>query len=333
MDQVRIFDHDGIFTHQLRTSAERGYGLIKEMSAQFTLSVNDEKCRPDVLNYNNPVLIENSDGLLPFCGFIDGRGFRDGAAVINAYTPERIFAQRRGPQSLTLKGSAGEIFVQMIQYINAQEDTILEVGNIDSDSGYMEETLNPVTINYNLSRVVARSGECYRWRPEVVGGRLTIYCDWTPSFVIQSGLILHDGYNIAGEHPITESAPANDVLTYGNGNDWKTRKTANETDSESREQYGLRQYSNNVQTDSVDTLTLAAQVGLRMMKQPRNNFPLAALNIGDTFQKLQPGAIATITRLVGQAFSEDGLGFQSNSVIIQSMNYNPANGWVDLAIF
>lgn len=332
MDQLRIFDRDGIWTYQLKTSAERGYALVQEMSAVFYLSVYDEKCRFDVLNYSNPVLIENSDGLIPWVGFIDRRGFENGSAMTVAYTPERIFAQRRGPQSLTLKGTAGEIFSQMIDYINHLEDTILQVGNIDSDSGYMEETLNPVTLNYNLARIVARSGEGYRWRPEVENGRLTIYCDWTPNLVIQSGLILQDGYNISGEHPLTETAPANDVLTYGKGTNWLKRLTSNAVDSESREDYGLRQVSFSIPTPSQATLDLSAQIKLNLLKQPKTNFPLSALNVGDTFAKVQPGALATLTTLVGEGFSEDGLGYQSNNIIVKAMNYNPVQGYVGLAV-
>jgi hypothetical protein len=332
MDVVRIFDRDGIWTYQLKTSAQRGYGLVQEMSASFYLSVYDEKCRPAVLNYGNPVLIENSDGLLAWCGFIDKRGFDGGAAKTVAFTPEHIFTQRRGPQKLTLKGSAGEIFVQMINYINSLEETILQVGNIDSDSGYMEETLNPVTIDFNLARIVARSGEGYRWRPEVVDGRLTIYCDWTPNLVINSGLILHDGYNVSGEHPLNETAPANDILTYGKGTDWTKRLTATAVDAESIEDYGLRQKSFSIPTPSQATLALTAQNKLNQLKQPKTNFPLSALNIGDTFSKLQPGALATVTTLVGEGFSEDGLGYQSNNVIIKTISYDPAKGYAGLAI-
>ena len=329
---LRIFDRDGIWTYQLKTSAERGYGLVQEKSAVFYLSVYDGKCRPDVLNYGNPVLIENSDGIIPWCGFIDKRGFDNGAAKNVAYSPERIFAQRRGPQSLTLKGSAGEIFVQMIDYINHLEPTILQVGNIDSESGYMEETLNPVTLDYNLARVVSRSGEGYRWRPEVENGRLTIYCDWTPNLVIQSGLILHDGYNVSGDHPLTETAPANDILTYGKGTNWAKRLAAVATDDESRQDYGLRQKSFNIPTDSQATLALAAQVRINQLRQPKTSFPLSVLNIDDTFAKTQPGALAIITRLVGEGFSEDGLGYLSNNVIIKTMTYSPRNGFIGIAI-
>jgi hypothetical protein len=62
------------------------------------------------------------------------------AALVRAYSPERYFDYRRGPQSLTLTGKAGQIFQKMINYINGLESTVLAVGDINSDTNRMEET-------------------------------------------------------------------------------------------------------------------------------------------------------------------------------------------------
>ena len=134
---------------------------------------------------------------------------------------------------MTLTGDAGEIFAQMVFYVNSLEQTPLIVGNINSASGEMQETLRPTPISENLKRIIARSGEGYRWRPEINSGRLIIYCDWYPNLVLDTGLILHDGYNISGDHPLTETPPVNDVLAYGNGTNWDTRIISNAVDEAS----------------------------------------------------------------------------------------------------
>lgn len=332
MDQVRIFSRDGVCIDQLRTSAARSWAVIAETSAKFYLSIYDPKCNPFTLNYGNLILIENSDGLPPWAGVIDQRGFENGACIIWAYTPERYFAYRRGPRSVTLTGDAGKLFTQMIQLINSLEETVIAVGDIDSDTADMQETLNPVVLTNNLRRILERSGEGYRWRPEVVRGRLTIYADWFPSLVLNTGLILQDGYNVSGNHPLSETAPVNDVLMYGLGTDWEKRIIAIAQDDAGRQQYGLRQYSESVNTPSQDSLNLAAATALNNKKQPKYSFPLSALNKDDTFKKLIPGALATYTRLVGQGFSSTGTGYESKENVIKVMSYDPADGTVGLSL-
>jgi hypothetical protein len=151
------------------------------------------------------------------------------------------------------------------------------------------------------------------------------------SLVIDNNLILQDGYNIAGDHPIESSAPINDYLAYGQGSDWETSLTAIAQDSESRQQYGLRQASESYNTLSQDTLQTAADVTLNELKQPSYSFPLAALNIDDTFKKLQPGVKATYTKLVGQGFSQNSIGYLSYEHVIKAMVFDPAVGTVSLA--
>jgi len=332
MDQYRIFSRDGILIDQLRTSAERAWALITETSAKFALSIHDLKCNTFTLNYGNLLLVENSDGLPPWVGIIDDIGFDQGKCFVWAYTPERYFSYRRGPRRLTLKGKAGDLFSQMIVYINRQEQTVLSVGDVNSKTNTMEETLNPVPLTNNLARIVQRSGEGYRWRPEVVRGKLTIYADWFPSLVLETDLILQDGYNIASSHPLTLSAPANDYLAYGLGTDWESRIISIAQDVDSRQQYGLRQASGSFNTKSQDTLNVAAQTALNTLKQPNYSFPISALNKGNTFAKLQPGALATFTKLVGQGFTNNGLGYLSYNRVVKSMVFNPLQGTVSLAI-
>lgn len=329
-DQVRIFDQDGIWIDQLRTSANRAYTLVTETSARFVISVFDEKCNPFTINYGNIVLIENSDGLPDWVGVIDDIQFDNGQCIVTAFTPERYFAYRRGPRRLTLKGRAGEIFGQLVIYVNSLEQTVLAVGDINSLTTSMEETLNPVILTNNLTRIIARSGEGYRWRPVVVRGKLTVFADWFPNLVLSTGLILQDGYNISGDHPLTFSPPMNDYLAYGLGADWDTRIISIAQDSDSRQQYGLRQASGSYNTKSPDTLKQAAQSSLDRFKQPKESFPLVALNVDDTFKQLEPGALATFTKLVGQGFSNNGTGFLSYNKVIKGMVYDPAVGTVSL---
>lgn len=332
MDQVRIFDSDGIWIEQVRTLADRAWAITKETSARFAISVFDPKCNPYVLNYGNLVLIEQSDGLPDWVGMIDDISFERGACIVSAYTPERYFTYRRGPRTLTLVGRAGEIFASMIKYINGIEKTPIVIGNIATNTTTMQETINPVKITKNLDRLTTRSGEGYRWRPEVERGKLIIYADWFPSLVAETGLILQDGYNISGDHPLNLSAPINDYLVYGAGSDWSTRPIAQAVDDFSRGQYGLRQGSENINTESQDTLDEAVTVVLNSYRLPNASFPLSALNVDDTFQKLMPGAMATFTKLVGHGFSNGSLGYLSYDRVISSMAYEPANGIVLLAI-
>jgi hypothetical protein len=331
-EQYRIFDSDGIWIDQVLTSVERSWALVTETSARFILSIYDPKCNPFTIKYGNVLLIENSDGLPDWVGMIDGIHFDSGFCIVDAYTPERYFFYRRGPRRLTLKGRAGELFAQMIQYINGLEKTVLEVGNISTNTTSMEETLNPVVLTNNLNRVVARSGEGYRWRPVVEKGKLTVFADWFPTIVLETGLILQDGYNITGQHPLQGVPPINDFLAYGLGADWEARTLSIAQDVESRNEYGLRQASIPVNTKVPAVLETTSRTQLVKFRLPQYTFPIEALNVDDTFARLEPGALATFTQLVGQGFSGNETGYLSYNKVIKSMVFNPAVGSVSLAI-
>lgn len=331
-EQYRIFDHDGVLIDQISTSVERAYGITTETTAKFAMSVFDPKWNPHTMNYGNAILCENSDGLKPWVGMIDLLGTDRGIGMAWAWTPEHWFGYRRGPRRLTLKGRPGEVFAQMIQYINSIENTPLAVGDIFTNGSYMEETLNPVPISENLKRIISRSGECYRWRPEVVDGRLKIYGDWFPGSVLNTGLILQDGYNITPDHPVTSYPPVNDQLSYGSGTDWGTRIVSQAVDQESIGRYGLRQASTSVSTKVQGNLDIVNKLSLEAFKEPQHKFPLSVLNQGDTFQRIEPGAIASFTQLVGQAFSSDGLGFLAYDVIVRLMNFDPMTETIGVAI-
>ena len=332
-DQVRVFTRDGIWVDQPRTSVERSWALTTETSAKFRLSVFDAKCNPFTYNYGCPILVENNEGLPDWVGMIDGRSFGNGSLIVTAYTPERWLLYRRGPTTLKLKGTAGSIFTHLLQYAEGLENTVLAVGDIDSDTGNMEEILNPGTLlSANLKKIVQSSGEGYRWRAEVVKGKLTIYGDWFANMTLDTGLILVDGFNISGEHPLLESPPINNVLTYGNGNDWSKRLTATQIDADSIEDFGLRQMTLGVSTDKKPVLDAAATVNLNVKKRPRYSFPLSVLNTNETFSKLAPGVKADWTRSVGQGFSGNELGYTSISIFIRGMNYNPEKGYVGLQL-
>ena len=332
MDQIRIFDRNGYWLDQLKATVERAWMWTTETSAMFRISIYDAKCKAYTLNYGNLILVENSDGLPAWVGMIDGRGFEKGQAVIKAFSPERYFQYRRGPRRLRLQGSAGDIFAQMIHYINNLEQTVLAVGNIESESDEMTERLNPVPVMEDLVKLVKRSREGYRWRPEVKNGKLVIYGDWFTDMALDTGLILHDGWNVAVENPIEESAPANSVLTFGAGDDWGTRLIAETADDESAQMYGLRQVSINVQTDSLAMLERTASRTLEQVKQPSIKFPLQALNVGDTFERLAVGAQSKLVRLVGSGFSGDAIGHEDTQITVRGMYYNPENGYVELTL-
>lgn len=328
MDRLRIFDRAGVQIDEARATVERGWGMMTETSAFFRVSVNDAKCNPFSLNYGNLILVENSDGLPDWIGVIDGRGFERGACALNAFSPERYFTYRRGPTSLMLRGTAGEIFAQMINYINGVEETILRVGTLESNVKGMQETLHPTLLIDNLKRIVSRSGEGYRWRTVIEDGQLAVYGDWYAEMAFETGLILHDGWNINGDQPLSESAPINDVLVYGNGTAWTDRPTFSAQDAASREEYGLRQFSKNVATPSRATLAVAGGNYLRAMRQPLPSFSLNVLNVGDTFAKVFPGAAAELTRLVGIGFSGDDKGYETDRVKVISTYYSPSDGFV-----
>jgi len=280
-----------------------------------------------VLQFGNYLLVENSR-LPAWVGIIDTPRAWDSLTVeVNAYTLERMFLYRRGPLEQKLTGSAGGIFEQLVNYINGQQQTLLQVGSI-YNSAQREETLNPNTLDENLQQLQERSGEEYTFEPVITKGLLTIKADWQAKAGVITPLVLtsaRSGGNVEVPSMTEDDEIVNDLLGYGDAPTWPSKPVKYTADTATIEKYGLRQNSENWRGVSHPATLEANNLEyLTKKKQPRKIFEITALNVGETFDYIRLGNKARLI-LQSLGFANSGVGTDT-TVRILGMSYSPQLG-------
>jgi hypothetical protein len=328
-DRIRIFDRGGNPIAEFRATVSRSWLIGDEGRCSFTYPtrktqvVNDE-----VLRFGNWILIQNTQ-LPPWVGMLDTpRQWSSRNVTVSGYTPEHLFGHRIGPPEEMLTGSAGTIFESLIARVNLAEQTILRAGNIWRGGPQRQEIVNPVPLNETLKTLWERSGEDYTWVPNVgTSGRLTIHGNWLQFLGYEPGIRLHEGkgggnIEAAGRILIEDGPVYNSIFAYGDGETWKSKASANASNTASIGRYGLREQSEEFSgTTSLTTLAATAAQRLREFAQPARSFTLNALNVGDTFKYISLGSIYTV-RFENIGFYGGALGYAGRVRII-GMSYNP----------
>jgi hypothetical protein len=124
----------------------------------------------------------------------------------------------------------------------------------------------------------------------------------------------------------------NDLLGYGDGQDWEARPKFPGVDEESIITYGLRQASEYF-SGVTNSQTVKANVKDRISKKKDSlkNIKLKAINIGDTFKYIDLGNIMSL-RLQNMGFNTSEIGFEAD-VRIMAMTYNPdTKNKIDLVV-
>lgn len=296
-DRIRIFNRSGNPLCEFRAAVERSWAIGDEGRAQFIYPTRrTDIVKESNIQYGNWLLIENNQ-LPAWVGVIDTpRQWGSNIVTISAYTPEHVFAQRRGPAEIKISGSAGTIFAKLITYLNSKERTCITPGDIWTGGARREETLAPTMLNDDLRRIYERSLEEYTWRPVVQNGKLVVFADWVRSLGIDTSCILQEGKGggnlefLSNNIMVEDGQITNDMFGYGDGATWKDRITSTKKDASSIYEYGLRQGSEEfwgvTSKVGIDNNTLQR---LNELKQPANTFNLNVLNVAGTYAFIRLG--------------------------------------------
>lgn len=328
-ERIRIFNRDGFPVAEFRATVERSWIIGDEGRAIFeAASRKTDLVNERVLQYGNWLLVQ-SDTVPTWVGVIDiPRRWGSREVTIHAYSPERVFRQRRGPTEAVLNGSAGSIFEQLLAYVNQAQPTVIRAGNIWRAGSQTQLTVNPTKLSEDLKRLQKRGGEEYQWRPSIdASGRLVVFADWLPRVGVDTSALLHEGKG-GGNLELTqniyvEDGPiVNDVLAYGDGETWNSKPMQVVTDTTSIGKYGLRQDSKSYSgVVDLQTLNVNGRVHLAAYKNPLRTFRLNALNVGDTFKYIALGNRLKL-RLENVGFYMGSTGLETQVRII-GMAYDP----------
>lgn len=328
-ERIRIFNRQGFELATFRAMADRSWVIGKEGRCSFRYpSIKTDIVNQDLLQFGNYLLVENSR-LPAWVGIIDTpRGWDATEVEVNAYTMERMFSYRRGSLDTKYTGSAGDIFEQMVNYINSQEQTIMRAGSIWRGGSKREETINPNKLINNLEQLQERSLEEYEFVPQVSNGRLTVFANWRERLGKSTPITLNsapNGGNIETPTMTEDGDIANDVFGYGDGLTWQTRPSRPASDAVSISKYGLRQDSQEWRgVKQISTIETNNEDYLNDNKEPKKIFQVTALNVGETFDYIRIGNKAGL-KIKNIGFSNNGIGVLTN-VRILGISYSPKNG-------
>lgn len=329
VDRIRIFKRDGYPVAEFKTNVARSWVIGGEGRAQFDYPTRKrDVVNDDVIQFGNWLLIENTH-LPPWVGVIDyPRTWSTRNVTVSAYTPERVYNQRIGPLEFVMSGSPGSIFAKLTNFLNQAERTVIRTGSVWKGGTQTQVTVNPSPLGEYLKTLWETSGEDYEWSPKTdAEGRLVVRGMWLQTLGVDTTALLHegkDGGNIeASGRVLVEDGPiVNRVLTYGDGETWKSKPTVEVSSNPSIGRFGLREAS---QEDSGVTSTSVlfkhARQFITEFKNPARSFTLNALHVGDTFKYLRLGNILTV-QFQNAGFRGGSIGFVSRVRII-GMSYDP----------
>lgn len=329
IDRVRIFDRTGTPLAEFRAAVSRSWTVGGEARAEFNYPTRKtDIVNEDVLQFSNWLLVENSV-LPPWVGVIDlPRQWSTRAVTVSAYSPERVFAWRIGPDEKILSASAGSIFEGLVNRVNLAERTVIRVGSIWRGGTQRQMTLNPQKLSEYLQEIHERSGEEYEFTPNVApDGRLFVTANWVPVLGADTGVLLHEGrgggnVEAVGRVLVEDGPIVNSVLAFGDGETWQSKPNVKVTDALSVGRFGLREdsieYSGVI---SETTLAENANEHIRQFRISAKTFSLNALNVGDTFRYIRLGNIFNVS-LQNFGFRGGEVGYTGRVRVI-GMGYNP----------
>ncbi len=331
VDRVRIFGRNsGEQLTEFSASVTRSWAIGQMGQASVELDTSKSYVTHRNLRFGNWLLVENN--LLPsWVGVIDTpREWSANTVTVYAYSPEKLFETRTGPEEETVAGSSGKIFLRLLELLNEGQPTLVAQGRIWMGGGHRTETLNPNALDVDLKRIVERSGAEYRFRPDVTWkDGLVVRADWKKRLgdVTDYYLVHGSGGNLELlEQAMVEDGPVvNKAIAYGEGANWAERERVVAINKVSRRRYGLREeVLTDKKTEDRETLRNYARNYVKTYGHPVRRLSANALNVGSTFDYLRLGNVVNLV-LKNTGFYYGLAGTETRARII-GMGYDPDQG-------
>ena len=227
----------------------------------------DSKCTDDILGIGNRILVRFANGLPMFGGVIDDPRRRLANGVeCTVYTGHRILKWRNTPKLVTYTSLAsGTIAKQVLLQENSESDTGIAIGAIYEGGTERNEDYKYDNVRTLLQQLQGLSGEDYGISPvySEQQSTLTFRLDWYERLGMDktATVALVEGKNIAGSPALDEQGPIAGKITLvegpASGTDWSDRLVSIETDVDSLNNFGYREFVQ-VLTDVHDQSTLDA---------------------------------------------------------------------------
>jgi hypothetical protein len=298
VSSIRIFDKTGVQIAEVDAVCNRSWLLNDVGKASFTLSIFDAKCRRDVLEFGNLVLIEH-EKLPAWGGVIDTpRVWGQGTVTINAYSAEQLFKYRIGLQDQKVTGTTAILLRKVLEIAQNHGWLPVSAGIIEDDGIQREETINPTDLLDELKRICERAGGDFMMQPALdANGRLYFVLNYYRSLRLDTQYVLKEGHNIAlANRALSEQGEIiNELLGYGDGVSWSSKPVYTGRNDASIAYYGLRQGSEYFQgVTQVGSVQKNVEAQLAVKAYPRTTLDLQALDVGETWLNCRLGAVFAV---------------------------------------
>lgn len=308
---------DGGFLTTIKAQPEYSWVLNAYGQCSFDLPIETLKTARRYMEFGTLVYIEN-EKLGNWGGVLDTDEDwnDDGTVTKNAYTGEYLLTFRRSPLNRLFRdATSGGLFKQMINQANLDEDLLIREGVIWRGGSPAEDTMDGKDIYSHVKALVEGQNRDYSIDPALdENGRLYFRANFYERMGETETTVLKEGYNIQKRSsPLkVQRKIVNDLLGVGAGSD-DERATWKEIDAGSRNQYGLRQGSEDF-SGVVDGGALKSTTAerLRVLRQPRRTFRIDALDVGDTHKALRRGNILPLQMQTVGLLSDDQIGVDTS---------------------
>jgi hypothetical protein len=325
-----VYGRDGTPIADIRTAVIRSSLLNDVGEAIFSISTFSNKCRRELLEYGNFLLVQH-DQMPDWVGMIDTpRTWRSGLVEVHAYEAMSLLNYRLSPVNTMITGLPSELVNQLVDLANSNEDTLIRMGRM-TESGVSASEMLTDTVLSHIKGISKNYGHDWICTPAVdSSGRLTISMDWLERAGIVTDLELSQGRNILyGDTPLEESGEILNYIHAMSNQQSESPTSIIEEDSASRSQFGLRAARKEYITNQDDgALPGFAQALIRRQRTPDIATPLTVVNVGNTFKNIRLGNVVKY-KYTNVGFDGDGLG-NSDYVRIMGYRFDEARGTVEL---
>jgi len=332
MSRVTIYDRFGILIAEMDVLIKRSWVKNNYGTATFSLSTIDSKCRREIIEFSNHILIQH-DKLPDWGGVImTPRSWGNGAVNITAYSAMWKYKRIRSNGGTRIFQTPASFIVRLIERINAYGDARIRAGSSLDGTGMYSLAMSDSGTMYDTLKTMVDAFPYY-WIDFIPGfddsNRLIFNATWSKYNTDVVATTLEEGNNIEALDPIlTEQGDIiNDLRTASAGISLEDKQENALLDQASIDYYGKGSRTENLTTNSKyggsGTPYEETLARLNWYKQPRKLYNFKVLDIGNAWRDVRIGTLMPLrlynvgfqgsgfgasgsVRVIGMVFSEDG---------------------------
>ena len=354
--RIIICARDGTQLAEFNGTARRSWILNDHGQAEITIPKNDPKITESLLRYNNRIVLI-SDNVPLWGGVIyTPRRWTDSAIIITAYSAEYLLKFRgsmdRAELNIPSDTTPAVILGLLVAAIQREETLGINIGNITNAQFHSGASLGNRQLAYDaiqdtisLVDTAGSAGRASNMEWDIlpifdINNRLQFSFNVYVNRGVFHDFYLEDGHNIEASDTLMQEQGDlyNRVRIWATaehaGASWDQETVRNS--AASRALYGLLEFegSGSIASGGEPSFAagnLAAGKLLSKVRFPRKTFALAAINVNNTFSRLDVGNRLRI-RLAKYGFLPGG-GIGTDTIgRIVSMAYSDLDGKMDLVV-